>query len=47
MTHLRKLMLEELQHGKHSEATIRAYVRAVRAFAKHFGMTYDERELRG
>jgi len=34
VTHLRKLMLEELQRRNYSEATIRGYLRAVAAFAK-------------
>ena len=36
MTHLRKMMLEELQRRNYSQETTRAYLRAVGAFAKHF-----------
>jgi hypothetical protein len=36
MTHLRKIMLEELQRRHYSEATTRYYIRAVERFAQHF-----------
>jgi hypothetical protein len=36
VTHLRKIMLEELQGRHYSEATTRYYIRAVEAFARHF-----------
>ena len=36
MTHLRKIMLEELQRRHYSEATTRYYLRKVEAFARHF-----------
>ena len=36
MTHLRKMMLEELQRRHYSEATTRYYIRKVEAFARHF-----------
>ena len=37
MTHLRRLMQEELQRRNYSEITAVCYVRHVAAFAKHFG----------
>jgi integrase/recombinase XerD len=36
VTHLRRIMLEELQRRHYSEATTRYYIRAVEAFARHF-----------
>ena len=41
MTHLRKIMLEELQRRHYSEATTRYYVRAVERFAQHFHCSPD------
>src|ERR1039458_1545825 len=37
MTHLRKIMLEELQRRDYSNGTIRSCLRYVERFAKHFG----------
>ena len=42
MTHLRNMMLEELQRRNYSESTIRGYLRIVRAFAEHFGESPDK-----
>lgn len=42
MTHLRKMMLEELQRRNYSDSTARAYVGAVAAFAQHFGKSPDQ-----
>ena len=41
MTHLRKIMLEELQRRHYSEATTRYYIRAVERFAQHFHRSPD------
>jgi hypothetical protein len=37
VTHLRKMMLEELQRRTYSEITTRKYLQYVTAFARHFG----------
>ena len=36
MTHLRKIMLEELKRRHYSEATTQRYIRFVERFAQHF-----------
>jgi integrase/recombinase XerD len=41
VTHLRKMMLEELQRRHYSEATTRYYLRKVEAFARHFRRSPD------
>ncbi len=38
MTHLRKMMLEELQRRNYAETTIESYIRAVEDFSRHFKM---------
>ena len=41
MTHLRKMMLEELQRRHYSEATTQRYIRLVERFAQHFHCSPD------
>lgn len=41
MTHLRKLMLEELQRLNYSEETIRSYIHAVEDFSRRFNCPPD------
>ena len=36
MTHLRQIMLEELERRNYAQSTIRAYIRTVERFARHF-----------
>jgi hypothetical protein len=41
VTHLRKIMMEELQRRNYSKATARYYIRKVEAFARHFQCSPD------
>ena len=41
MTHLRKMMLEELQRRNYAETTIDCYLRAVEDFSRHFHSSPD------
>ena len=42
MTHLRKMMLEELQRRNYSQITTRNYLRVVTEFAKYLGKSPDK-----
>ena len=42
MTHLRKMMLEELQRRNYSQTTVRGYLKIVEAFAKYFHRSPDQ-----
>src|SRR5205823_8441442 len=42
LTHLRRMMLEELRRRNYSDSTARGYLSAVAAFAKHFGKSPDQ-----
>jgi integrase/recombinase XerD len=41
VTHLRKMMLEELQRRHYSEATTQRYIRLMKRFAQHFHRSPD------
>jgi integrase/recombinase XerD len=41
VTHLRKMMLEELQRRHYSEATTQRYIRFIERFAQHFQCSPD------
>ncbi len=41
MTHLRKMMLEELQRRHYSKATTERYIRFIERFAQHFHRSPD------
>jgi len=42
MTHLRKMMLEELQRRNYSQTTVKGYLKIVASFAKHFHCSPDQ-----
>ncbi len=42
MTHLRQLMLDELERRNYSPNTVRSYLHAVEEFAKHFGRSPEQ-----
>jgi integrase/recombinase XerD len=46
MTHLREMMLEELQRRNYSENTIRSYLRTVEDFARRFNCSPDRLGIR-
>ena len=41
MTHLRRMMLEELQGRNYAKSTVKAYVRIIQEFARHFHQPPD------
>jgi integrase/recombinase XerD len=42
MTHLRKMVLEELQRRNYAQSTARAYIRAIRQFTEYFHQSPDK-----
>jgi integrase/recombinase XerD len=42
VTHLRKMMLEELQRRNYSQTTVTSYVKTLKDFAKHFHRPPDQ-----
>ena len=42
MTHLRQIMLEELERRNHAPATIRCYIRTVEHFSRYFHRPPDQ-----
>src|ERR1700746_1110731 len=42
MTHLRKMMLEELDRRNYAQATIDCYIQAIEDFASHFHRPPDQ-----
>ena len=42
MTHLRKMMLEELQRRNYAQSTVKRYISALRDFANHFHRPPDQ-----
>ena len=41
MTHLRQMMLDELQRRNYSQSTVRSYIHVIEDFAKHFHRSPD------
>src|SRR5947209_12997421 len=41
VTHLRRMMLEELQRRNYAKSTVKAYVRIIQEFARHFHQPPD------
>ena len=42
MTHLRKMMLEELERRNYTQSTTRAYLRTIEDFARYFKRPPDQ-----
>ena len=41
MTHLRQMMLDELQRRNYSQSTVRSYIHVIEDFSKHFHRSPD------
>ena len=42
MTHLRKMMLEELRRRNYAQSTVKGYLRVVQEFAEYFHQPPDK-----
>jgi integrase/recombinase XerD len=42
VTHLRKMMLEELERRNYSQSTVSAYIRTIRDLARYFNRPPDQ-----
>jgi hypothetical protein len=42
MTHLRKMMLEELERRNYAQTTVDCYIQAIEDFARHFHRPPDQ-----
>ena len=42
MTHLRKMMLEELERRNYAQTTTRSYIHTIEDFARHFKQSPDQ-----
>ncbi len=42
MTHLRKMMLEELERGNYAQSTVSAYIRTIKDLARYFKRSPDQ-----
>ena len=42
VTHLRRMMLEELQRRNYAKSTVKAYLRIIQEFASHFHQRPDK-----